>query len=62
MQRLLLPRKLDGGLEALHLAPVGVPIDLEVGEPEVIAVEHDHPGARSEDGPLIRAGSTSSRP
>src|SRR5438309_10759687 len=33
-------------LEARHLAAVGVPVDLEVDETEVLTVEDDHPRAR----------------
>ena len=36
------------GLEARDLAAVGVPVDLEVDEPEVRAVEQDHPRAGAE--------------
>ena len=41
--------ELEVGLEARDLAPVGVPVDLEVDETEVGAVEQDHPGAGAED-------------
>src|SRR5436190_11622882 len=40
------------GLEARDLAPVGVAVDDDVGEPEVLPVEHDHPGAGAEHGPV----------
>ena len=50
VQRDLVARELDVRLEAPHLATVCVPVDLEVCEPEMRAVEHDHPGARPEDG------------
>src|SRR5919201_1376354 len=43
--------ELEVGLEARDLAPVGVAVDLEVDKAEVVAVEHDHPGARSEHRP-----------
>src|SRR5712691_1581019 len=38
------------GLEARDLPPVRVPVDDEVDEPEVLAVEQDHACARTEDG------------
>src|SRR5262249_22511779 len=41
--------QLEVGLEARHLTPVGVAVDLEIDEIEVVAVEQDHPGARPED-------------
>ena len=44
----LVAGELDVGLEAPHLAAVRVPVDLEVREPEMGAVEHDHPGAGPE--------------
>ena len=37
------------GLEAAHLAPERVPPHVEVAEREMVAVEHDHPGAGAED-------------
>src|SRR5262245_34572388 len=52
MERDLVARELDVGLEAPHLAPVRVPVHLEIGEPEMLAVEHDHPRAGPEDGRL----------
>ena len=55
VQRLGLAGELESRLEAGHLAPVGVPFDLEVGEPQVLAVEHDHPRAGAEDGPVEAA-------
>src|SRR5215216_2950252 len=48
-QRLLLAYQLEIGLEARDLAAVRVPFYLEVGETEVIPVEDDHAGARSEE-------------
>ena len=48
-QRRVLALDVEVGLEAVHLPPPGVPRDLDVDEPEVVAVEHDHPGARAED-------------
>src|SRR4051794_8423730 len=36
-------------LERMHLAAERVPADADVREPEVVAAEHDHPGARPED-------------
>ena len=47
-QREIVSRQLDVRLEAPHLAPVGVPVDLEIDEPEIVAVEHDHPCAGTE--------------
>ena len=55
VQGQVVAREVDVGLEAPHLAPVGVPVDLEIREPEMVAVEHDHPGARPEDRPLEAA-------
>jgi len=48
-------REVDIGLEALHLAPVGVPVDLELSEAKVLTVEHDHPRAGAQDRPAILA-------
>src|SRR6188508_1490469 len=45
----LLALQHEVGLEARHLPPVRVPVDDEVGQPEVVAVEEDHPRARAED-------------
>ena len=41
--------KVDVTLEARNLTPVGVAIDLDVDEPQMGAVEQDHPGTRAED-------------
>src|SRR3954468_6116874 len=41
----------DVRLEAPHLAPERVAAGQDVHDPEVLAVEHDHPGARPEDRP-----------
>ena len=41
--------ELEVGLERGDLAAEGVPAHREVDEAEVVAVEHDHPGARPED-------------
>ncbi len=41
-------------LERLDLPPERVPLDAEVAEPEVVAIEDDHPGARAEDRRLER--------
>ena len=49
-QRLRLALDVEVGLEAVHLPAPRVPRDLEVDEPEVVPVEHDHPGARAEIG------------
>ena len=48
-QRLAAVADVEIGLEAAHLAAERVPADADVGEAEVVAVEHDHPGARAED-------------
>src|SRR5262245_35565732 len=40
----------DVRLEALHLPPERIPIDDEVDDVEVLAVQHDHPRAGAEDG------------
>ena len=48
----VLAGQLEVGLEARHLAPVRVALDLEVDEAEMVSVEHDQPGARAEDGLL----------
>src|SRR4051794_28012825 len=37
------------GLERVHLAAEGVAAGRDVGEPEVLTVEHDHSRARAED-------------
>ncbi|MBM2822328.1 MAG: hypothetical protein HW413_1074 [Thermoleophilia bacterium] len=52
-QRPIVAGELDVGLEALHLATVGVAIDLEVCDAKMLPVEHDHPGARPENRPPI---------
>ena len=39
-------RELDVGLEAPHLAAVGVPFDPEIRDAEMVAVEEDHSRAR----------------
>ena len=43
------PVQLEVCLEARHLPPVGVAVDLEVDEVEMVSVEQDHPGAGPED-------------
>jgi hypothetical protein len=48
-ERLVVTRELEVGLEARDLTAVGIPVDEDVDEVEVRAVEHDHPGAGSED-------------
>src|SRR3954470_3424444 len=53
-QRPALPRELEIRLEAGHLAPESVPVDLEVDGAEMVAVEDDHPRAGSEDRPAER--------
>ena len=45
------PGELEVRLERGHLAPEGVAADAEVDQPELVAVEHDHPGAGAEDRP-----------
>src|SRR5262245_33338474 len=52
VKRDLVADQRDVRLEAPDLASVCIAVDLEVGEPEMVAVEHDHPGARPEDGRL----------
>src|SRR6266540_2641011 len=49
-----LSRELEISLEARDLATVRVSVNLEVDEPEVVAVEDDHPGARTQDRLLER--------
>src|SRR5262245_51382753 len=44
--------ELEVGLEARHLPSVGIPVDLEPDEAEVVAIEQDHPRAGAEDRPL----------
>src|SRR5438067_4439743 len=56
-QRLVVAREPQVGLEARDLPAVGVPLDLEVDEAEVVPVEDDHPRARAED----RAGERAQR-
>src|SRR5215218_1107299 len=50
-QRLVLPFELEIGLEARDLSAVGVPVDGDVHEAEVLAVEDDHPRAGTEHRP-----------
>src|SRR5919202_1555583 len=47
-----LPLELELRLEACDLPPVGVAPNADVGEPEVVTPDEDHPGARAEDRPL----------
>src|SRR5262249_2010751 len=47
-QRPALAGELEVGLERGDLAPEGVPAHREVDEAEMVAVEHDHPGAGAE--------------
>src|SRR5436190_2088272 len=51
-QRAALAGKLEVGLERGDLAPEGVPPHRDVDEAEVVAVEHDHAGARAEHRPI----------
>ncbi len=53
--------ELELGLERRHLAAERVPADGDVDEPEMVAIEHDHPGAGAEDRPAKRR-IASSRP
>src|SRR6187551_3789047 len=46
--------ELEVCLEARDLAAVGIPVDLDVRETEVIAVDEDHPGTGAEDRPPER--------
>jgi hypothetical protein len=48
-ERAILSVELEVRLEARHLPTVCVPVDLQVGQPEVRAVEQDHPRTRAED-------------
>ena len=47
-ERLGLAVELEVGFEARELAAVAVPLDLDVDEPEMRAVEQDHPRAGAE--------------
>ena len=49
-----------GPPRSCDLAPVGVALDRDVDEPEVVPVEQDHPGAGSEDRPSNRRTGASS--
>src|SRR5215207_3347935 len=51
-QLLDLSHELEIGLEARHLPPVRIAVDEQIDEPEMLAIEHDHPRARAEHGPL----------
>src|SRR2546430_4624933 len=51
-QRLGLPFEPKIRFEACDLAAVGVPVDLEVDEAEMVAIEDDHPRAGAENGTL----------
>src|SRR5436309_5109927 len=48
-QRLVPVADLQVGLETVHLPSERIPLDAEVGEAEMLAVEHDHAGAGAED-------------
>src|SRR5262245_43881324 len=48
-QRLALAGQVEVGLEAMHLAAVGVPGNLDVDEAEMVAPEHDQARAGAED-------------
>src|SRR6266513_5153780 len=47
-QRALVAGDAQVGFEARDLPAVGIPLDLDVDQREVVAVEDDHAGARSE--------------
>src|SRR4051812_16434103 len=49
------PQDMQVGLERRHLAPERVAPDPDVDEAQMVAVEHDHPGARTEHGAVERA-------
>jgi hypothetical protein len=49
-QRPLVVYEPEIGLEACDLPPVRVALDLDVDQPEVVAIQNDHPGTRSEHG------------
>src|SRR5438477_4558358 len=51
-QRRALPRQIEVGLERRDLAAERVTPHLEIDEPEVVPVEHDHPGAGAEHRPV----------
>ena len=59
-ERPLVPCELEVGLEGGHLAAVGIPVDLHVGEAEVVAIEDDHAGAGTKDRSLERPIASSS--
>src|SRR4051794_26253765 len=48
-RRAVHPREVEVGLEGADLAPEGVAFGADVHHAEVVAVEHDQPGARPED-------------
>src|ERR1700751_683268 len=50
-ERLLALSDVDVSLEAVHLPAEGVAPRAPVAETEMVAIEHDHPGARPEDRP-----------
>src|SRR3954447_7544469 len=52
--RALDPGELEVGLEGVQLAAERVALGDDVHEPEMLAVEHDQPGARAEDRPALR--------
>src|SRR5918995_7090650 len=54
-QLVFIPLDVEVGLEARDLAPVGVSVDDEIDETQVVAVEHDHPSACAEHGSLEAA-------
>src|SRR5262245_42900453 len=47
-ERNLVGRELDVGLEALHLPAERIPVHDEIRKVEVLAIDHDHPGAGAE--------------
>ena len=60
--RLVAVADVEVGFERVHLAAERVPRGADVGEPEMLAVEHDHSGAGAEDRRRRSARSASSRP
>src|SRR5437763_1974257 len=50
VERSLVSRKLEIRLEARDLPPVRVSLDVDVDEPQMVPVEHDHSGACAEHG------------
>ena len=55
VKRDLVSGQVDVRLEASHLPSEGISIDDEIGDIEMLAVEHDHPGTGPEDGACVGA-------